>query len=106
MTIEDSNDASVNENHDHKIIGIEDIIPSPTAPEVLDETDQDTPMFEEVEEHVTHEDSNDAAVNENENHDDKIIGIEDPKVGEIQDTPYPSGFFWRLLYTCFCKCFS
>ncbi|WJX64586.1 hypothetical protein P8452_49346 [Trifolium repens] len=106
MTIEDSNDASVNENHDDKIIGIEGIIPSPTAPEVLDETDQDTPMFEENKEHVTHEDSNDASVNEHENRDDKIIGIEDLEVGEIQDTPYPSGFFWRLLYTCFCKCFS
>ncbi|MCI44220.1 CCP, partial [Trifolium medium] len=72
---EDSNDAAVNENCDDKIIGIEDI-PSPNAPEV-DETGQDTPMFEENEEHVTHEDSNDAAVNEHENRDDKTIGIED-----------------------------
>ncbi|MCI90103.1 hypothetical protein A2U01_0111394, partial [Trifolium medium] len=57
---EDSNDVVVNENRDDKTIGIEDI-PSPTALEV-DDTDQDTPMFEENEEHVTHEDSNDAAV--------------------------------------------
>ncbi|MCI41973.1 CCP [Trifolium medium] len=67
-------------------------------------------MFEENEEHITHEDSNDAAVNEN--CDDKTIGIEDipsptdPDDDKIQDTPYPSGFFQRLLYTCFCKCFS
>ncbi|MCI55541.1 hypothetical protein A2U01_0076792, partial [Trifolium medium] len=57
---EDSNDTAVNEDHDDKTIGIEDI-PSSTASEV-DETDQDTPMFEENEEHITHEDSNDAAV--------------------------------------------
>jgi hypothetical protein len=57
-----------------------------------------------------HEDSNDAAVNEN--RDDQIIGIEDipspntPKVDVTQDTPYSFGFFRRLLYTCFSKCFS
>ncbi|MCI59679.1 CCP, partial [Trifolium medium] len=56
-----------------------------------------------------HEDSNDASVDENV--DDKTIGVEvilsptAPDVDEIQDT-YPSGFFWRLLYTCVCKCFS
>ncbi|MCH96850.1 hypothetical protein A2U01_0017840 [Trifolium medium] len=72
---EDSNDAAVNENRDDKTIGLEDI-PSPTGPEV-DETDQHTPMlmFEENEEHVTHEDSNDVVVNEN--GDDKTNGIED-----------------------------
>ncbi|MCI87422.1 CCP, partial [Trifolium medium] len=61
VTHEDSNDDAVNENEnlDDKTIGIEDI-PSPTAPEI-DETDQDTPMFEENGEHVTREDSNDAA---------------------------------------------
>jgi hypothetical protein len=57
-----------------------------------------------------HDDSNDAA--DNENRDDITIGIDDipnptnQEVDETQDTPYPSGFFWRLLYTCFCKCFS
>ncbi|MCI13284.1 CCP, partial [Trifolium medium] len=90
---DDSNDAVVNENLDDKTIGIEDI-PSLTAPEV-DETEQHTHMFEENEEHVTHENSNDAAVNENENRYDKTIGTEDIP------SPYPSGFFWRLLYTCF-----
>ncbi|MCI55406.1 CCP, partial [Trifolium medium] len=53
-------------------------------------------MFEENKEHVTHEESNDAAVKENENRDDKTIGTEDipspiaPDIDEIQDTPYPS----------------
>ncbi|MCH83956.1 TMV resistance protein N-like [Trifolium medium] len=113
---EDSNDATINENenHDDKTICIEDI-PSSTGPEV-DEIDHDTPMFEEKDEHehITHEDFNDAAVNETENRDDKIIGIEDipspidPEVDETQNIPYPSasGFFRRLLYTCFGKCFS
>ncbi|CAJ2634163.1 unnamed protein product [Trifolium pratense] len=90
---DDSNEnPAVNENRVDKTIGIEDI-PSPTAPEV-DETEQYTHMFEE------NENSNDAAVNENENRYDKTIGTEDIP------SPYPSGFFWRLLYTCFCKCFS
>ncbi|XP_045787086.1 TMV resistance protein N-like isoform X2 [Trifolium pratense] len=90
---DDSNEnPAVNENRVDKTIGIEDI-PSPTAPEV-DETEQYTHMLEE------NENSNDAAVNENENHYDKTIGT------EYIPSPYPSGFFWRLLYTCFCKCFS
>jgi hypothetical protein len=58
-----------------------------------------------------HEDSNNPVVNEN--HDDKTIGLEDipspidPEVDETLDTPYYHyGCFRRLLYTCFCKCFS
>jgi hypothetical protein len=69
--------------------------------------DRTTPLFEENEEHITHEDSNDASVNEN--HDGETIGIVSPtglEADNPQDTPYPYGCFWKLLYTCFCKCFS
>jgi len=71
--------------------------------------DRPTPMFEENEEHITHETNDDAVI---ENHDDKTNGIEDnpsptgPEVEKTRDTPYPYGCFWRIVYTCFCKCFS
>nr|WIL60005.1 nodulation protein [Melilotus officinalis] len=72
--------------------------------------DRTTPMFEENQEHITHEDSNNASINEN--HDDETIGIAgivSPtglEADNARDTPYTYSCFWRILYTCFCKCFS
>ncbi|MCI50993.1 CCP, partial [Trifolium medium] len=68
--------------------------------------DRTTPMFKENEEHITHEDSNDAAA-VNENHNGETISIAcivSPtglEADNPRDTPYPFGCFWRLLYTCF-----